>query len=218
VLDVGCGLGDLARPLAPRVARVDAVDVSAAMVARGRTLPGGDAPNLCWIVGRIEQAELDPPYALVVAGDSIHWFDWEIALPLLEASLETPGVLAIVQRDWLRVEPLRERLRPIYARHSWNADFQPLDPIEELERRGLFERLGERTTAPEPWRPTLDEIINGHFSMSGFAPDRLGAPERFAAEVRDAIAATLEPRDNRYELDVSATIVWGRPRRGRVAQ
>ena len=78
VLDAGCGTGDLARPLAVRVARVDAVDVSHPMIEHGRALPGGDASNLRWIVAPIEEAPLDPPYSLVTAGDSIHWFEWEI--------------------------------------------------------------------------------------------------------------------------------------------
>ena len=45
VLDAGCGPGDLARPLAARVSRVDAVDVSEPMIALGRSLPGGEAPT-----------------------------------------------------------------------------------------------------------------------------------------------------------------------------
>jgi SAM-dependent methyltransferase len=212
VLDVGCGPGDLARPLASRVTRVDAVDVSAAMVELGRTRPGGSAANLRWTVGRVETAELDPPYALVVAGDSIHWLDWPVALPLFAAVLEPGAPLAVVHRDWLRDDRARERLRPIYARHSWNAHFAPLDPAGELERRGLFDRRGERTTAPEPWRPTLNEIVGGHFSMSGFAPERLRDPGMFADEVRAAIETTLEATDGRYDLDVTATIVWGTPR------
>ena len=40
VLDLGAGDGAIARPLAPRVDRVDAVDISAAMVEAGRNRPG----------------------------------------------------------------------------------------------------------------------------------------------------------------------------------
>ena len=49
VLDVGCGTGYLARPLSQRVGTVDAVDISANMIAQGKELPNGDAPNLHWI-------------------------------------------------------------------------------------------------------------------------------------------------------------------------
>jgi SAM-dependent methyltransferase len=211
VLDVGCGPGDLARRLAPRVERVDAVDVSVPMIERGRTLDGGDAPNLRWILGRVEEVALGPPYALAIAGDSVHWLDWGVALPRLG---EVAALLAIVHRDWLRDDRARERLHPVYERHSWNADFEPLDPVAELERRGFFVRLGEHTTAPDPWRPTLEEIVEGHFSMSGFARERLRDPDGFAAGVREAIEETLEPHDGRYDLDVTATIIWGRARVG----
>jgi SAM-dependent methyltransferase len=207
VLDVGCGPGDLARPLARRVERVDAVDPSEAMLERGRTLPGGNAPNLRWLLGRVEDVPLDPAYVLATAGDSIHWLDWGVALPRLA---RVAALLAIVHRDWLRAPHVRERLNPVYDSHSWNADFEPLDPVSELERRGLFERQGEHTTAPDPWRPTLDEIVDGHFSASGFARERLRDPDGFAAAVREAIEETLEPRYGRYDLDVTATIVWGR--------
>ena len=42
VLDIGAGEGAIARPLAPRVERVDAIDISQAMVDAGRQRPGGD--------------------------------------------------------------------------------------------------------------------------------------------------------------------------------
>jgi len=58
VLDAGAGTGELARRLAERVDRVDAVDVSAAMIARGQALPGADQPRLRWIVGPIEDVPL----------------------------------------------------------------------------------------------------------------------------------------------------------------
>ena len=35
VLDLGCGTGEIARRIAPRVERVDAVDPSAGMIAKG---------------------------------------------------------------------------------------------------------------------------------------------------------------------------------------
>jgi SAM-dependent methyltransferase len=211
VLEAGCGLGELSRRVAPSVERVDAVDVSAPMVERGRSLPGGDALNLHWSVGRVEEAELEPPYALVVAGDSIHWLDWDRALRRFASALGADGLLAIVHRDWLNEERVRARLRPIYERHSWNADFTPLDPATELERRGLFVRKGEHR-ASGPWRPTLDELVGVHFSTSGLARDRVVDPDGLAADLRAEIERALVPVDGRYDLDVVAKIVWGRPR------
>lgn len=54
VLDAGTGTGDIARALAQHGVRVDALDPSAAMLARGRQLLGGDNPLLTWIQGTAE--------------------------------------------------------------------------------------------------------------------------------------------------------------------
>ena len=66
VLDAGCGTGDLARPLAPLVDRLDAVDQSAAMLAQARALPGGRA---AWEsdVDREPDRDGDPPSGLTVS-------------------------------------------------------------------------------------------------------------------------------------------------------
>ncbi len=58
VLDVGCGEGALARPLAPRVDRVDAVDPSAPMLDAGRRAPGGDHLSIRWIQGLDRESAL----------------------------------------------------------------------------------------------------------------------------------------------------------------
>ncbi|NJN82463.1 MAG: class I SAM-dependent methyltransferase [Caldilineaceae bacterium] len=97
----------LARNLAPRVDRVDAVDLSPRMVEEGKRLPGGNHSNLRWIVGAVEDAQLDPPYALVTAGQSIHWMDWDVLLPRLHKCLSPRGALALVgisiaRQPWAR--------------------------------------------------------------------------------------------------------------------
>lgn len=208
VVDAGCGTGELARRLAPHVERVDAVDISAPMLAEARR---HDLPNVRWLQGAVEEVALDPPYTLIVAGDSIHWFEWSRVMPRFESVLAPEGLLAIVHRDWLRNPRLRDVLSPIYMRHSWNSDYAPLDPIQELEHRGMFTRLGQHTSAPSEWRPTMDDIVDCHFSMSGFARPRLADPDAFAREIRDTVVDSLTDTDGRYELDVVGTVVWGRP-------
>jgi trans-aconitate methyltransferase len=110
VLDVGTGTGELVRRLVASVDRVDAVDLSAAMIARGRTLPGGDHPRLRWILGAIEDVPLDPPYALIMGGSSLHWPDWDVAFPRFATLLSPRGMLAIVHRHVVHA-PWREELR-----------------------------------------------------------------------------------------------------------
>lgn len=211
VLDAGCGTGDLARSLASRVERVDAVDQSAAMLAQGRALPGGDAVNLTWIESPVETAPLDPPYGLVTAGESIHWFAWEHALPLFATVLAPGGVLALVYRDWIRAPRLAERLGPIYGAYAAKTDFTRHDVVEELERRGLFTQLGSQTTAPEPWRPRLEELIGCHHSQSGFVIEKMSDPDGFDRELAAAFDELATVHDGRFELDVVATVTWGSP-------
>src|SRR5579859_4581122 len=95
ILDVGCGTGDLARRFVSEAEHVDAVDFSQAMLDKGRTLPGGDHPHLNWMYGRVEDVALQPPYALITAGDSLHWMQWEIIFPLFRRILTSHGYLAI---------------------------------------------------------------------------------------------------------------------------
>ena len=81
VLDVGAGTGALARGMVPLVDRVDAVDISRAMIEEGRHLPHGTDPRLRWILGSAEEAPLDPPYGLITAGAAVHWFDEARTMP-----------------------------------------------------------------------------------------------------------------------------------------
>jgi ubiquinone/menaquinone biosynthesis C-methylase UbiE len=99
VLDIGCGTGELARRLALLVDRVDAVDFSAGMLDLGRRLSGGDVPTVNWIVGTAEDVALNGPYALITAGKSLHWMDWDVVLPRFARVLTARGVLAIVDRS-----------------------------------------------------------------------------------------------------------------------
>ena len=154
VLDAGCGTGDLARPLASDVERVDAVDPSAAMLAEGRKLPGGDHPHLRWQRATAEAAVLDPPYALVTAGESLHWMDWPVALPRFAAALAPHGVLAIVERDFDGPPELAARLRAVFAEHSVVRDFRPMDVVAVLakvvqDQQRMIDQLNAKVAALE---------------------------------------------------------------------
>ena len=213
VLDLGAGTGDLARPLAERVGRVDALDPSAPMIAKGRTLPGGDAANLRWLAGRAEDTPLDGPYALMTAGESLHWMDWETVLPRL-ATVAAPGaVLAIVNREWVE-PPWQEGLRRLIEAHSTMTTWHTYDLIGLLEERGLFEPAGEWGSEPRRTRQSVDDYVESYHSRSSLTRSAL-TPESaaaFGAGLRAAVAPWAT--NGSIETETISHITWGYPRGG----
>ncbi len=209
-LDAGCGMGDVARRLAPRMERVDAVDLSAAMVAAGRQQPGGDAANLRWQVAALEEATLAGPYGLAVTGESLHWMDWERALPRLHAALAPGAPLVIVERAE-EASPWRGALLRLITRASTNKEYRPYDLVAELERRGLFALVGARRTEPEPFSQSIGAYIESIHSRNGFSRDRMRRED--AAAFDDAVAALLAPHtsDGQVTLRIAAELRWGAP-------
>ena len=210
LLDAGCGRGEIARHLVDRVARVDAVDPSAAMIAHGRALPGGDHPALTWITAPAETAPLRPPYALIAAGASLHWMDWAVVLPRFRAALTPRGSLAIVDQA-VAPTPWDAPLQELIDEFSTNRDYQPYDLVAELETRGLFVRHGERRTAPVPFAQPVAAYVESFHARNGFSRDRMD-PARaaaFDAGVTSLVRAAC-PHD-RVELAVAGVVVWGRP-------
>ncbi len=210
VLDIGCGTGDIARRLVEHVEWVDAVDMSAPMIAAGRSMPGGDHPRLRWIVGRMEDVALWPPYALVTAGESLQWMDWQVVLPRLRDVLVPGGFVAMIERIG-RPAPWSEALTPLLGRFSTNRDYRPYVLADELEQRGLFLRQGERETAPVVVRQSIADYVESFHSRNGFSRDRMRA-EQAAAFDRELTALVTPYADGGALVGhVSARVVWGLP-------
>jgi SAM-dependent methyltransferase len=209
VLDLGAGEGALARPLAPLVDRVDAVDVSAAMLARGARRPGGRQPNLHWILSAAETAPLAGPYALVTAGASLHWMDWESTLPRLAAHLTEHGLLVIVEHGYRELS-WRAGLGPVIARHSRSPDFDPGFSLPAaLADRGLLRITGQAETAAVSFRQPVSDYIEQFHSTASLA--RTWLPPAEVAEFDDAVARLVAPHaiDGTLTTSVAATLTWG---------
>jgi SAM-dependent methyltransferase len=217
LLDAGCGTGPLARGLVGRVDRVDAVDFSEAMIETGRRLPGGDDPRLNWIAGNMEEVELRPPYALITAGQSLHWMAWEIVMPRFRSALTPGGYLAIVGSG-IRASPRhttwQDGIGEICARYSTNRDYQPHNLLVELSQRHLFEPLGRRTTAPVPFVQSVADYVESFHARNGLSRDRM-APEAAAAFDR-AVTELVAPyaTDGMLAFELTGSVVWGRPAQG----
>jgi len=211
VLDLGAGQGALARPLAARVDQVDAMDVSAAMLAEGARLPGGRQPNLRWILGAAETAELAGPYALVTAGASLHWMSWGTTLPRLAQVLADHAFLAIVDHGYLD-QPWRQGLTEVIVRHSRSPGYDPGFSVPgELSARGLWEVAGHATIAPVPFRQPAASYIEQFHSTSALARSWMSAAESAAFDraIEQVVAPFAE--DGILEMNVVAELTWGRP-------
>lgn len=216
VLDLGCGTGFLARPLAPLVDRVDAVDVSAAMLSEGKRLPGGDHPRLSWIVGRAEEVALRPPYALVTAGDSLHWMDWDVVLPRLAGTLSPHGRLAILSVDGkvaVEDQAFHQGVVDLIGRYSTLDEWRPeFDLVAALKRRGLFQEQGRTETEAVPFYQSVDEYVESFHARASLSWKRMHPDDAIAfdAALRHLVVDRV---GDQVELAVHGFIAWGKPLR-----
>ena len=212
VLDAGAGTGALARDLAPLVARVDAVDPSAAMIAEGRALPGGDDPRITWVQERAEDVPLSPPYGLIVAGASLHWMDPTVVLPRFRDALAPGAKVAIVHNDFVPPHAMATGVAlDVIRRYSPLKDDPPeyAARVKSLVDRGLFVLEGERRTTPVPFEQSIDDVLSSLHSTSTLS--RVTLADRLASFDNDMRAALAPLGKGPLRSDIVAYIAWGRP-------
>jgi SAM-dependent methyltransferase len=219
-LDVGCGLGSVARVLAERFDGVVALDPSAPMIAAGQAADAGAHPNIRWVRARAEDFEDDGNFDLVTAGSSIHWVDPTVVFPRLA---QLTGLVAMLAND-----PLFPRPPPPCGIEAW------LDFLTRWNARvGRTAPAGWRDPAPaaQPSAPHEAWIdVAGrerfrfvfHQSVADFVASchaRVSWPRQmmgqalaaaFDAELTDLLAPHAD--DGLLALDVITDLVWGAPR------
>jgi SAM-dependent methyltransferase len=212
ILDVGTGDGVLARRLTAYAERVDAVDVSEPMLLKARAAPGGDAPNLRWIHGRVEDAEFQPPYGLIVGGDSIHWMDWDIVFPKFHDLLAPGCYVAIVDRSEIP-PPWYEPLRALTERYATYRRDRGFNLIDHLAEQGHIEWVDEYETPPTTNQQTVDDYVGSWHSHAGFAPDSMPADDLAAFDVQLRELVTPYAENGLLTLHTVGWIKWGKPLR-----
>jgi ubiquinone/menaquinone biosynthesis C-methylase UbiE len=209
LLDVGCGTGALARQLTGLALPIDAIDISPAMIARGKRLPNGSNPLIHWMVGAVETAPVTPPYDLITAGESLHWMEWATVLPRFAALLAPQGRLVILDLDHQRM-PWSTPLGRLIQRYSTNQEYQAVDLVSELEQRQLLRVEGRMTTDPWVFRQSVDAYVESFHGRASFARERMDAndAQAFDRQLRDLVTPHVQAL---VELPLIAQIVWGRP-------
>lgn len=213
ILDAGCGTGEMTRGLLPYVDAIDAVDISAAMIAAGQQLPYGADPRINWIVGGVEAVDLQPPYALIVAAASLHWMPWAVTLPRFAQLLGPNGYLALVEtcavgNDW------PAELTALVAQFSLNQDYQPYSMLtiaDELQQHGLFQQVGVGETQVVSFRQPLAAWIEAFHAGNGFSRERMGAARAAAFDQHLYDVMRHHCVDGAVEQQIRARIIYGRP-------
>lgn len=210
ILDVGCGPGDLARLLAPRVERVDAVDASPPMIALGKTLPEGDCPTLRWMCGRVEDIVFDGPYDLITAGESLHWMDWEHVFPCFRSFLVPGGYLVLAHR-WELPQTWTFALNRLIMHYSTYQSYKGHNIVKELQQRNLFTLVGQKRTAPIEYSQSVENYLTALHSRNGLSYERLNPAEGAAFD--QAVRRLLQPfaQNDTLSLKIIGEVIWGEP-------
>ena len=222
VLDIGCGRGEIARNLVSSVERVDAVDASQAMIEKGKILPNGNHPRLCWHHGYLENIPLHPPYTLMTSGESLPWMEENIVLPRLRQMLAPGGFLATIHNilfpnPWLSLSRLLPDPWPsvyeLVSSYSVNSP-QRYDMIAALEQNSLFSKKGEQVTTPIVFAQSIEAYIESFHSRIGFsrADMRTTRALAFDRELREILLKTYSNGILLFSL--STKIIWGLPGNG----
>ena len=210
VLDVGTGTGDIARELLKCADRVDALDYSAPMLQKARAMPNGEHPHLHWILGKAEDAALHPPYALITGGDSIHWMDWDTLFLRFQQLLTPNGHVALVGRREIDLS-WQSAVMELIAKYSVFQKFEAYDLGEELEKRGLFKRVGDQTTAPVTNQQSVADYVESFHSRSSLSREKMSIEDVNAFD--EQLAEIVQPyaEQGLLSLQTVGRIIWGKP-------
>jgi SAM-dependent methyltransferase len=209
VLDLGCGPGLLALPLAREGLKVTAVDPEPEML---NTLQeAAKTAHLAVATRQGSSFALPPeigPFRLVVMGRAFHWTDRAATVAALDKRILTGGAIVLFEDD--HPNTVENRWRKLldevanrygagdepHRRARASADYRSHESILLDSAFPALESLGvivERAL-------TADDILGYAWSLSVTAPRKLG--ERagaFEAELRQALAQ-LSPEGNFREI------------------
>lgn len=214
LLDLGCGTGQLAIPLARHVDAAVGLDPEPEMLAEAATqAEAAGVTNVTWVQGSsaVLPGELGH-FRLVTMGRSFHWMDRERVLTALDGMVDAAGGLVIVN-DGCLVRPTTawqhaiEDIQRHFLPPDWQAgipDVSHPESHEQLLARSPFPQV-DRTVHEFTRRWSIDHAIGYLYSTSvplrRLLGDRRAAFERAVTDALLAIDANGE-FDEPVALDV----------------
>ncbi len=204
LLDLGCGTGQIAIPLAPRFAEVVGVDPEQEMLDEAKKA-ATQVNNVQWLCMRAE--DISPAlgkFRLTTMGRSFHWIEQALVLEKLYAITEKGGGVAIVtdssspwrtatQEGWENIRKATIQKYLGQERRAGNSLYKAPAVLFETQLKespfgGYDEWLYDHERS---W--TVDTII-GHLYSTSFASRRLFGDEveAFEKDLREELLK-LEP-------------------------
>jgi SAM-dependent methyltransferase len=223
VVDLGCGTGQLALPMAARVRAVVGVDPEPDMLQRARQAAGErDVRNVTWMIG----ADTDIPalrallggnsVAAVTIGQALHWMNRQDLFPAIIPLVRPGGGVAVVTNGtplWLQDTGWSRALRD-YLEHWLGTKLTFACGTDEQSQRRYQDDLAsagfEVLAAAVDYvaELDLDQLVGGVYSA--LAVSQLPAPDQrpaFAEQIRRAVA----PHEH-FSERVHVAILAGRMR------
>jgi SAM-dependent methyltransferase len=201
LLDLACGPGRVAIPMAPYFTSVLAIDVEAEMIAVGEhEASRRGVTNITWLVERAEDLQLPArSLELITIGEAFHRLDQERILQRALGWLQPRGSLATLGGEpvWRGEEAWKRVLVEVVNKWTGTSLGDPNDgrwggPSAALRAAGL--EVEERESVVERvW--TCDSIVGFMFSTSIASRRVLGdTASQFEADLRGALLQA-EPSD-----------------------
>jgi SAM-dependent methyltransferase len=207
LMDLGCGTGQIAVPLAPFFSEVVAVDQEEETVAYGHAQASAlGAHNIAWRAGSAEDVAVDGGFELITVGNAFHRMNRSVVAARFRTWLEPGGKVALLwggtpsqghdawekaladlYASWMEVATAGDRIPA-----GW-AGAMEAEPHAAVLAGAGFEYLGKfEFRVEQAW--TVETLIGFTYSTSILSREVLG--DRCAAFERE-VAERLRP----YERD-----------------
>ncbi|MFL5759705.1 MAG: class I SAM-dependent methyltransferase [Thermomicrobiales bacterium] len=219
LLDLGCGTGEIARPLHTDFEDVVGLDISQEMIdeAERRSALAG-ITNITWMRMPAEElSECLGPFRLATLGNAFHWMQQAEVLKRVYALIEPTGGVVILGNPggfWAGDDPWEGVVQEVLERWlaQWRGARQGITPngdgaekVSIAASRFVDVELGEHR-----WQRAVDvdTIIGEVFSTSFASRAVLGEKaDAFAADLRKSLLA-LEP-SGRFIERIRTEFIFG---------
>jgi SAM-dependent methyltransferase len=221
LVDLACGTGQIALPMASHFADVLAVDLEPDMVEVGSAAARrAGIANLRWHLGRAEELAIEPGTVHVVTiANAFHRLDRPLLAAKARSWLRPGGRLVVLGYGDPPDRPRRkERWQKVMAEvvRSWTGppSAAVVRALSGPPHGVVLEEAGYATERLEwsmPRRWTLDELIGLTFSVSTTSKRQLGErADAFEAHLRSALLACDEAGE--YDEELRYFAIVGTPR------